>query len=917
MGHLSKGLVAVATSAILVIPATAFAGPVGDPNNPELSSRLAVIAAPAAATASPQQQSQAAGLPGSGAGSLHRRARDLIVEVQVSGNTSDRAAGVKAAGGDVLHVSTRYDTLTVAVPAARLRNLARAPGVNAVTEVLQPQLNGCPQGDSISEGDAQLLAATARSAFGLTGAGVTVGVLSDTWDVKNGDPTNASNDIASGDIPGPTNPCGHTTAVSVLQEGPGSGVDEGRAMGQIVHDMAPGANVAFATAFISETSFADNIRALANAGAKVIVDDVSYFAEPMFQDGPVAVAVNDVTAQGVTYYSSAGNNNVRSAANDIGSWETPAFRNSGSCPAGVPAYATQCMDFDPGAGVDNTLSYSVGAGRTLRLNLQWAQPQFGVATDIDMYLLSGGALITQSEGDNSTTNKAFEFLAATNNGAVPATVQVAINRYTGTGGGDSGTPRVKLAMNTNGASNVVPTEYTTSSGGDIVGPTIFGHNGAANAVSTAAVPYNNSATVEDFSSRGPVTHYFGPVSGVSPAPALGSPLVLAKPDLAATDCGANTFFGSLDVATWRFCGTSAAAPHAAGVAALQKELSPTASVAQIKQAQIDSGRAVGAFGPTAVGAGLMDANDATASTPLTQPFADTNPATSVTASDATLNATVNPHAISTAYKYEYGKSTSFGTVIGAFSAGTGTTNTSQPQAISGLEANTTYFYRVAARHGANPQTLGQVRAFTTGGAPTAPAAATGAASSITGTGATVAGTVNAHGQATAYVFEYGTSTSFGSISTPTGAGSSTADLPVTANLSGLAPGTTYYYRLVASNPSGTTNGPVGSFTTTGSAAPVVTTGAASAITPTGATLSGTVNPKGAFTTFTFEYGTSTSFGSITAVDGMLATPTLAQPVSMPVSGLSPSTLYFFRLVATNSNGTTNGAVMSFVTPASV
>ena len=300
--------------------------------------------------------------------------------------------------------------------------------------------------------------------------------------------------------------------------------------------------------------------------------------------------------------------------------------------------------------------------------------------------------------------------------------------------------------------------------------------------------------------------------------------------------------------------------------------------------------------------------------PLTQPAADTDPASSVVANGATLNATVNPHGIATDYKYEYGTTTAFGTVIGAFSAGTGTTGAPQPRAITGLAPNTTYLYRVAARHGANPQTLGQVRAFTTGGGPTAPAAVTGASSSITGTGATVAGTVNAHGQATAYIFEYGTSTNFGSISEPTGAGASTGDLPVTAPLTGLAPGTTYYYRLVATNATGTTSGAVGSFTTTGSSAPVVTTGAASALTTTGATLSGTLNPKGAFTTFTFEYGTTTAFGNITAVDGMLATPAVNQPVSMPVSGLSLGTTYLYRLVATNTNGTTTGDVMAFTTP---
>ena len=82
----------------------------------------------------------------------------------------------------------------------------------------------------------------------------------------------------------------------------------------------------------------------------MIVDDVTYFEEPFFQDGPVAVAVNEVTAAGVTYFSAAGNDNLFDAAteeNDIASWEAPAFRDTAAAPAGLPVPTpTHCMDFD-------------------------------------------------------------------------------------------------------------------------------------------------------------------------------------------------------------------------------------------------------------------------------------------------------------------------------------------------------------------------------------------------------------------------------------------------------------------------------------------------------------------------------------------------------------------------------------------
>ena len=106
--------------------------------------------------------------------------------------------------------------------------------------------------------------------------------------------------------------------------------DEGRGMAQIVHDLAPGASLAFATAYPNEVTFAANIAALANAGAKVIVDDVSYFDEPFFQEGPVGVAVSEATAKGVTYFSAAGNNNlVDSGGHNISSWEAPGIPRCG------------------------------------------------------------------------------------------------------------------------------------------------------------------------------------------------------------------------------------------------------------------------------------------------------------------------------------------------------------------------------------------------------------------------------------------------------------------------------------------------------------------------------------------------------------------------------------------------------------
>ncbi len=606
----------------------------------ELSSRLYELTQPELRGATNAELAEALSLPAKGFGSLLRDGNLIIVEVRVANRTRGRAAGIRGPGADVLDISPAYRTVTVAVSRSALAELAARPGVEAVTEVLAPttaQTGANPMasapvstcaGSVTSEGDTQLQAINARQEYNVDGTGVEVGVLSDSYDRNGTDATDAGDDIASGDLPGPGNPCGRTTPVQVLDDGAPDPLlsalgDEGRAMAQLVHDLAPGADLSIATAFTGVSSFANNIRALADAGARVIVDDVSYADEPFFQDGPIAVAVNDVTAQGVSYYSSAANNNIIAGANNIASWEAPAFRPSAGCPLGIPPYESACMDFNPDptptTGDDNTYAIDVPNGRTLTLDIQYAQPWNGVTTDLDAYLLnSANAVVDMSEEANVTgSQKPFEFLSFTNNTGILQPLRLVIGRYTGVGGGDTANPRVKLIFFGNGGQTVVPTEYTTSNLGDVVGPTIFGHNGAANAVSTAAVPFNNSAMVEPFSSRGPVTQYFGPVSGATPAPPLG-PQVLAKPDLSATDNSRTTFF-TPSGGIFRFRGTSAAAPHAAAVAALQLDANPDISVAQLKSAQRSTATPVGSFAATAAGTGLVNALAAVPANPPAAP----------------------------------------------------------------------------------------------------------------------------------------------------------------------------------------------------------------------------------------------------------------------------------------------------------
>jgi hypothetical protein len=191
----------------------------------------------------------------------------------------------------------------------------------------------------------------------------------------------------------------------------------------------------------------------------------------------------------------------------------------------------------------------------------------------------------------------------------------------------------------------------------------------------------------------------------------------------------------------------------------------------------------------------------------------------------------------------------------------------------------------------------------------APTAMTGPVSAVGPTSATASGTVNPGGQSTSWYFEYGTSTSYGKKTATKSAGSGTANVQVSGVLTGLSAGTTYHYRLVATNGAGTARGADGIFTTP--TAPVAVTGSATSVTVSSATLRGTVDPNGRATNWYFDYGTTTSYGSKTPASS--ASGTTARSVSMAVSSLRPGRLYHYRLVATSDAGTSRGADRTFST----
>jgi phosphodiesterase/alkaline phosphatase D-like protein len=292
------------------------------------------------------------------------------------------------------------------------------------------------------------------------------------------------------------------------------------------------------------------------------------------------------------------------------------------------------------------------------------------------------------------------------------------------------------------------------------------------------------------------------------------------------------------------------------------------------------------------------------------PTASTGAATAVTGRTATLGATVNPNGGPTAFYFQYGATSSYGAQTPTRNAGSGSSDVSVSAPLFGLSAGTVYHYRVVATNSAGTID-GNDQTFTTTAAPT-PTVVTGAAASVTARTATLTGTVTPSGAATTYDFEYGTTTSYGSRTPSRYAGAGSNGVSVSARISGLASGQTYHFRLVATSSSGTTNGDDQTFAAAGALAPTVATGGATAIAKTFAMLAGTITPSGAQTSYSFQYGTTTSYGS--------STPTRSagggsNPVNVRATStrLTPDTLYHYRLTATNGTGTTTGSDQTFTT----
>ncbi len=432
-----------------------------------------------------------------------------------------------------------------------------------------------------SQADIAMGTASARATFGIDGAGVAIGILSDSYDQLGGEAA----DIASGDLP--------SDVVVIDDSALGANIDEGRAMAQLIHDIAPGADLLFHTAFNGEPDFAQGILDLAAAGADIIVDDIGYLNSPMFQDGVVGQAVDQVVANGAVYFSAAGNS-------ADSSYEA-SYVDSGTSIAGLSL--TNIHEFGPGDIVQEIV---VPAGGSTLLSVQWDQPfasagGVGASTDVDVFLIDSTGTAVVAAGVNANIGgDAVELVFWQNTSGASETVGLVVGLFDDLGNGP--VPGRLKWIDFNGSK--VHTPATNSS-------TVFSHPNSAGAIAVGAAGYFNTPAfgvsppvIEPFSSHGGLEVIFDPDGNSIP------PEDRNKPEVVAPDGTDNTFFGSDFEPNGfpNFFGTSAAAPHAAALAALQLECDPSLTPANIENQQASTATDMESAGFDNIsGTGLLDA----------------------------------------------------------------------------------------------------------------------------------------------------------------------------------------------------------------------------------------------------------------------------------------------------------------------
>jgi subtilisin family serine protease len=466
------------------------------------------------------------------------------VAVNIKGKiTPEIQSFVQKQGGII--TATLPDQMSAIISLSKIESIANRREVKHIDESPTPLTNANTTLLPNTEGDIAHAATTARSRFDADGSGVKVCVLSDSVDGL-----------------GQAQKDGSLGAVEVLQGQQGRGRGEGTAILEIIHRIAPGATLAFATGSAGDISMAVNIGALADAGCTIIVDDITYSNESPFQDGVIARKINDISSRGILYFSSAANSGNK-LHNQSGTWEGD-FRPLSAQPITIRGKTWYAHAFTPGQ-YKNTVT---AVGPTKVAALFWNDPLSKATNEYDLYILdSAGNVVTYSDNDITGSEDPFQ------KAAIDVGQSILILQRPGAKARflHLDTFRGRIEISTSGSTR--------------------GHNasGAENAFSIASISARGRTQpfvgglgvhVDDYSSDGPRRIFFaadGSTITPSDMTQTGGRL-LQKPDLTAADCVTTDVinFGS-------FCGTSAAAPQAAAIAALLKSKYQALSPSQIRR----------------------------------------------------------------------------------------------------------------------------------------------------------------------------------------------------------------------------------------------------------------------------------------------------------------------------------------------
>ncbi|RYG44182.1 hypothetical protein EON79_15415, partial [bacterium] len=400
--------------------------------------------------------------------------KDGTVDVEFhAAVTSGLLGQLRSVGAQIRSAHVRFSSINARIPVRSLESAAMFPGVRAVSTLGKFTTNS---GNYQSQGDRSIRGNALRDNYGLTGAGVKVGIISDSNDHQEASQT-------SGDLP---------TTIDVPGGNNGRpATGEGTAMMEIVHDVAPGAALAYNTAWSTQADFAQHYLDLFNAGCKVIADDVQYYAEPAFQDGPIAAAMNQIFYDGGICFAAAGNSgSLRS--NTASVWEGD-FADSGY--TWTYGDGTVAKVHGWAAGQPSNKITSVGTGS---LTLQWNDPWGAATNDYDFFLTdSAGNVVVAADAFNAGGNPIEDVYNGTPNRFAYVVQYSGANRVV-----RLNQSRGKLQFGTNGQ--------------------IYGHPAASNGYGIAAInaamnptrAFTTGDVTTSYSSDGPRRVYFDEDGGL-------------------------------------------------------------------------------------------------------------------------------------------------------------------------------------------------------------------------------------------------------------------------------------------------------------------------------------------------------------------------------------------------------------------